>query len=78
MKASYWLHIFVQKLHYRVPVFDEHIPLSALWSFVFAEPHHVGADPDPTYDFDTDPDRTFYFDTNLNPAFHFIDADPAS
>ncbi len=37
-----------------------------------ADPHHVDADPDPTFysDSDTDPDRTIQFDAEPVPTSH--------
>ncbi len=46
-----------------------------------ADPHHVDADPDPTFHSDADPDLNpnLHFDANPDPAFHFkADPDPAS
>ncbi len=38
------------------------------------DPHHLNADPDPTYHFGADPDPTYHFDADPDPTSHF-DAD---
>ncbi len=45
-----------------------------IWCSV-ADPHHIDADPDPTFHFDVDPDPACHFGADPDPAFHF-DADP--
>ncbi len=46
------------------------IPLKSGVESRVADPHHVDADPDPTYHFDTNPDPTFHFDEDPDPASH--------
>jgi hypothetical protein len=29
-----------------------------------ADPHHIDADPEPSFHFDSDPDLTFHFEAN--------------
>ncbi len=40
-----------------------------------ADPHHLGADPDPVFHFDGNPRNQIYFDADPYPTFH-SDADP--
>jgi hypothetical protein len=35
--------------------------------FSVADPHHFGAEPDPTYHFGADPDTTYHFDAVPDP-----------
>jgi hypothetical protein len=37
-----------------------------------ADPHHIDADPDPTYHFDAHPDPTHHFDADPDPDSDFI------
>jgi hypothetical protein len=39
-------------------------------SYRVADPHHVNADPDMTFQLNSDPDPTFYFNADPDPASH--------
>jgi hypothetical protein len=42
-----------------------------------ADPHHIDADPDPTFHPNADPDPAFQFDADPDPTTHFLpDLDP--
>jgi hypothetical protein len=41
--------------------------LSGLWNL---DPHHLNADPDPSFHFNAYPDLTFHFNVDPDPALH--------
>jgi hypothetical protein len=42
---------------------------------LFRNPHHIDADPEPTFNFDPDPDPACHFDANLDPSFQLKSQD---